>query len=54
MSESKKLYVSVGSRCAMKAAVGSELIMLIVLFSFAASSGIMESLLMVIQSVGYF
>lgn len=53
MSQNNKLQVSEGSRYAVKATLGSELIIVLLIFSFAASSGAIEYLLKALRLIGY-
>jgi hypothetical protein len=53
MSENKILRPSAGSRCAVQATISSELVMAFLVFSFAASSGVVGYLRQALQLIGY-
>lgn len=53
MSDTKKVQPSAGSRCAVQATLGSELVMAFLVFSFAASSGVTGYLRESLQLIGY-
>lgn len=53
MPENKKLPLSAGSRNAVQATICSELVTFFLVFSFAASSGVLEQLLQALRLIGY-
>lgn len=53
MSQKNTFQFSTGSRYAVQATIGSELVIVFLVFSFAASSGVVEYLLKALQVIGY-